>query len=47
MCCFSQQVGHVANTNIFARGVNGKQLLVYSMSYRAAADLAMVLPLPV
>jgi hypothetical protein len=47
MCCFSQQVEHVCDTNIFARGVNGTQLLVYSMSYRAAAELAMVLPLPV
>jgi hypothetical protein len=47
MCCFSQHVERVAETNIFARSSNGRQYLVYSMSYAAAADLAMVLPLPV
>src|SRR5262245_6538175 len=47
MCCFSQPVELVTNTNIFARGVNGRQFLVYSMTYAAAGDLAMVLPLPV
>jgi hypothetical protein len=47
MCCFSQRVEIVSNTNIFARGSNGRQFLVYSMSYAAATDLAMVLPLPV
>jgi hypothetical protein len=47
MCCFSQPVDLVCDTNIFARGVNGRQFLVYSMAYAAAADLAMVLPLPV
>jgi hypothetical protein len=47
MCCFSQPVEQVFDTNIFARSVNGRQLLVYGMAYVAAADLAMVLPLPV
>ncbi len=47
MCCFSQPVEVVRNTNIFARGCNGRQLLVYSMRFAAAGDLAMVLPLPV
>jgi hypothetical protein len=47
MCCFSQPVELVSNTNIFARSANGRQYLVYSMSYAAAAELAMVLPLPV
>jgi hypothetical protein len=47
MCCFSQRVEHVSGTRIFARGVNGKQFLVYSMNYAAATDLAMILPLPV
>ena len=47
MCCFSQPVEVVSDTNIFARGASGRQSLVYSMSYAAAADLAMVLPLPV
>jgi hypothetical protein len=47
MCCFSQPVELVADTNIFVRSDNGQQFLVYSMSYAAASDLAMVLPLPV
>jgi hypothetical protein len=47
MCCFSQPVEVVADTSIFARGVNGRQFLVYSMRYAAATELAMVLPLPV
>jgi hypothetical protein len=47
MCCFSQPVEMVADTNIFARGSNGRQFLVYRMRYAAAGDLAMVLPLPV
>jgi hypothetical protein len=47
MCCFSQPVDQISNTNIFARRANGRQYLVYSMTYTAAQDLAMVLPLPV
>jgi hypothetical protein len=47
MCCFSQPVELVADTSIFARIVNGRQFLVYSMRYAAAGELAMVLPLPV
>ncbi len=47
MCCFSQAVERVSNTNIFARRNNGRQLLAYSMTYRARTELAMVLPLPV
>ncbi|HEY1377516.1 MAG TPA: hypothetical protein VGF55_12020, partial [Gemmataceae bacterium] len=47
MCCFTQPVKLVSDTEIFARGVNGDQFLVYSMAYAAVADLAMVLPLPV
>jgi hypothetical protein len=47
VCCFSQAVEVVANTNIFARADDGRQFLVYSMHYAAAADLAMVLPLPI
>lgn len=47
MCCFSQQVDLVADTNIFARRVNGRQVLLYTMRYGAARDLAMVLPIPV
>jgi len=47
MCCFSQPVELVADTNIFARSDNDRQFLVYSMSYAAPSELAMVLPLPV
>jgi hypothetical protein len=47
MCCFSQPIDRVSGTKIFARGVNRRQVLVYSMVYAAPTDLAMVLPLPV
>jgi hypothetical protein len=47
MCCFTQAVDCVSNTQIFARGLNGRQVIVYSMAYAAQNDLAMVLPLPV
>ena len=47
MCIFSQAVKLVADTSIFARRVNGRQVLVYGMRYSAAGDLAMVLPIPV
>ena len=47
MCCFSRPVQSVSATKIFSRDAgNGKQFLVYSMTYRAGEDLAMVLPLP-
>jgi len=47
MCCFSQPVDLVADTNIFARGSKGgRQFLVYSMKFSAAADVAMILPIP-
>lgn len=47
MCCFSQQVRHVAKTRIFARAISGvDQALVYAMRFDAAGDLAMVLPIP-
>lgn len=47
MCCFSQSVEIVADTNIFARSANDQQFLVYGMSYAAPSELAMALPLPV
>lgn len=47
MCIFSRPVEIVSDTNIFARTRNGRQVLVYGMTYAAASDLAMVLPLPV
>jgi hypothetical protein len=47
MCCFSGAVDTVADTRIFARRHNSRQFLVYSMTYAADTELAMVLPLPV
>jgi hypothetical protein len=53
MCCFSGEVRHVANTKIYARldaaGGTGpiRQTLVYSMDFASAADVAMILPIPV
>jgi hypothetical protein len=47
MCCFSQAVDLVADTNIFARASKeGRQFLVYSMTMSAKEDLAMILPIP-
>lgn len=47
MCCFSGRVDKVADTNIFARAAKaGRQYLVYSMRFQAAADVAMILPIP-
>src|SRR5262245_14291589 len=46
MCCFSGKV-EVAGTNIFARAAKeGRQFLVYSMRFKSAADVAMILPIP-
>lgn len=50
MCCFSGYVETVGDTSIFAgpdQHAAGKQVLVYEMSYAAAHELAMVLPLPI
>jgi hypothetical protein len=47
MCCFTEEVEKVSDTQIFARGAGGRQILVYSMAYAAKSPLAMVLPLPV
>lgn len=47
MCCFSRPVELVADTDIFARSDHERQFLVYSMSFAARSDLAMILPLPV
>ncbi len=47
MCCFSQEVRHVAKTRIFARATSAvDQAIVYAMRFEAAGDLAMVLPIP-
>jgi hypothetical protein len=48
MCIFSGPVGHVKNTRIFARlPGTGTQFLVYSMSYAADREVAMILPIPI
>lgn len=47
MCCFSRPIPYVAATRIFARMVGERQRLAYAMSFAAAEELAMVLPLPV
>ncbi len=47
MCCFSRPIPYVASTRIFARLVGARQRLAYAMSFAAAEELAMVLPLPV
>ena len=45
---FSQPIRFVAQTRIFARGLDdGSQALIYSMSVEIDQDLAMILPLPV
>lgn len=47
MCIFSRHAD-VSKTNIFARsGKDGRQFLVYSMTVKAAEELAMILPIPV
>lgn len=47
MCCFSGKVDVVADTNIFARASkDGRQFIVYSMRFKSADDLAMILPIP-
>ena len=47
MCCFSGPVEDVSDTKIFARLAGARQYLAYEMRFSAAADLAMVLPIPV
>lgn len=47
MCCFSGNVEHVADTNIFARASkDDRQFIVYSMKFASADDVAMILPIP-
>jgi len=50
MCCFGGRGGalkYVGKTNLFARGVGERQLLVYAMNVAASEPVAMILPLPV
>jgi hypothetical protein len=46
MCIFSQPVRDVSATQIYAHLQGERQCLVYEMRLSAAADLAMILPLP-
>lgn len=46
MCIFSGDVGHVANTKIFACSFEHQHHLVYSMEIADHDDVAMVLPVP-
>lgn len=47
MCCFSNAVEDVSNTSIFSRVQGLEQFIVYEMTFSAAQDVAMVLPIPV
>lgn len=48
MCCFSQPINDVTNTNIFARmDVTGRQTVVYNMKLDTPVDVSMILPIPV
>lgn len=48
MCCFSQPLISVSNTQIFARlSGTGTQFLAYQMNYESREQNAMILPLPV
>jgi len=47
MCCFSGPVEEVSGTKIFGRVDGGWQYIVYEMSFSAAEEVAMVLPIPV
>jgi hypothetical protein len=47
MCCFTEEVEKVSNTQIFARALDDtRQLIVYAMTFAAKTELAMVLPIP-
>lgn len=50
MCCFGGRGGaikYVGKTNLFARALGERQLLVYAMNVAATEPVAMILPLPV
>lgn len=48
MCIFTESVYAVSDTRIFARAAGpGRQYLAYEMSFGAATETAMILPLPV
>ena len=47
MCCFSGPVASVSATKIFGRVEGRRQFLAYQMTFSAATELAMVLPIPV
>src|SRR3954453_12532236 len=48
MCCFSQPVEFVNDTQIFARATaGGSQYIAYQMNYDSPSENAMILPIPV
>ncbi len=47
MCIFSGTIRSVASTHILARRDGARQWLAYAMEFSSAADVAMVLPIPV
>lgn len=48
MCCFSQPIESVSETNLFARLTDhGTQFLIYQMKFKSLVANAMILPLPV
>lgn len=48
MCCFSGPVEAVSDTSIFVRAAAaGRQFVVYEMTMKATAEVAMILPIPV
>src|SRR5688572_25209840 len=48
MCIFTSTAGvNVSGTSIFGRLDGDEQLLGYQMTFGAASDVAMVLPLPI
>lgn len=48
MCCFSQPINDVSETNIFAKmDIAGIETVVYGMTLDTPAEVAMILPIPV
>ena len=47
MCIFTGSIEHVSATHIFARRVDGQQVVAYEMNLSTPTETAMVLPVPV
>jgi hypothetical protein len=47
MCCFAGHVSDVSATDIFVRVHEGRQYVVYQMSFSAEEETAMILPIPI